>query len=53
MHDVDKILKHCCVETEEGLKRPEKDELVATRTAEAHPVQFIGRVANLPVDKAW
>ena len=30
---------------------PEKDEAVATRTAEAHPVQFIGRVVDVPVDK--
>ena len=51
MHDIDKIVRRCCAEIEEGLKRPKKDEPVATKTAEAHPVQFIGRVVDVPVDK--
>ena len=43
MHDIDEVVSSLCAETE--------DEPVATRTAEAHPAQFIGRVVDVPVDE--
>ena len=50
MHDNDKIMRRCCAgrgraETPEG-----KDEPVSRKAAEAHPVRFIGRVVDAPLD---
>ena len=51
MHDIDKIVRRCCAEIEEGLKTTEEDEAVATKTSEAHLVQYIDRVVDALVDK--
>ena len=50
MHDIDKIVSSRCAETEEGQKR-RRGEPVATKTAEAHLVQYIDRVVDVPVDE--
>ena len=34
-----------------GAETPEEDEAVATKTAEAHLVQYIDRVVDVPVDE--
>ena len=44
LHDIDKIVRRCCAETEEG-------QTLATKTADAHLVQYIDRVKDVPADE--
>ena len=49
MHDIDKIVRRRFAGTED--ETPKGDETAAMKTADAHPVQYIDRVADIPVDK--
>ena len=52
MHDVDKIVRRHCAQSEEGLERPKEMNLqTVQKTAEAHQVQYIDRVVDVPVNK--
>ena len=51
MHDTNKIARRCCAETEEGLKRSKEMNHWQRKTAEAHLVQYIDRVEDVPVEK--